>query len=176
MHLCQLEEGDIERLAATVRGAVTCPRSNLYLHNTPPLVEPLLAAGIAVGVGTDSAASNADLDLLGEVRALHAREPGIPARTLVEIATTRGATAIGVNDRFGSLAAGLQADLTVFAVGPTHEPELALVERGGADCVRAVASGGIWRVLEGELVAHDASAASRATRARQASLEAIGLA
>ena len=66
VHLCHLEDGDIARLAATVRGAVTCPRSNLYLHNAPPLVEPLLAAGIAVGVGTDSAASNADLDLLGE--------------------------------------------------------------------------------------------------------------
>jgi aminodeoxyfutalosine deaminase len=174
VHLCELEEGDIARLAASVRGAVTCPRSNLYLHNAPPLVEPLLAAGIAVGVGTDSAASNADLDLLGEVRALHEAEPGIPARTLVEIVTARGAAAIGVGDRFGALSAGLQADLAVFAVGPTSEPEFALVEHGGAGCVRAVASGGIWRVLEGELVAHDPVAASRAARAGQASLDAIG--
>jgi cytosine/adenosine deaminase-related metal-dependent hydrolase len=173
VHLCQLEDGDLARLADTVRGAVTCPRSNLYLHNTPPDVGRLLDARIAVGVGTDSAASNSDLDLLGEVRALHRSEPAIPYATLVAMATTSGARAIGVSDRLGELTAGYQADLAVFALGETADPERALVERGGTATLRAVASGGAWRVREGELVAHDARAAERAGDAERASRDAL---
>ena len=173
IHLCQLEEGDLARLAASVRGVVTCPRSNRFLHNTPPLVAPLLSEGVTVGVGTDSAASNTDLDLLGELRVLHRAEPAIAPRTLLEIATVRGARAIGVGDRFGVLAPGFQADLAVFSLGATEEPERALLERGGAKCVRAVASGGVWRVMAGELIAHDAFAAARAEQARETSLAAL---
>jgi 5-methylthioadenosine/S-adenosylhomocysteine deaminase len=173
VHLCQLEDGDVARLRGTVRGVVTCPRSNRFLHNSPPPVGPLLAAGIAMGIGTDSAASNADLDLLGELRALHAAEPSIPPRTLVEIATVRGARAIGVDDRFGVLAPGFQADFAVFALDATADPEMALVERGGAECVRAVVSGGTWRLREGALMVRDEQAGARAERARQASLDAL---
>jgi cytosine/adenosine deaminase-related metal-dependent hydrolase len=173
VHLCLLEDGDVAQLASAVRGAVVCPRSNLFLHNPPPLIEPLLVAGIAVGVGTDSAASNADLDLFGELRAVRRAEPTLSARTLIEIATTRGARAIGVADRFGALEPGLQADMAVFAVDAGQEPEVALVERGGAACVSAVASGGVWRVREGSLVTRDSRASARASRAREASLEVI---
>ncbi len=173
VHLCELEPGDVELLADSVRGAVTCPRSNLYLHNPPPLVGPLLAAGIAVGVGTDSAASNVDLDLLGELRELHRAEPAIAPRALLELATVRGAEAIGVADRFGVLEPGRQADFAVFALGRTEDPERALVEHGGTDRVVAVASGGRWRVRSGALVAHDAAAASRADAARAASREVL---
>jgi len=173
VHLCHLEDGDITILAETVRGAVTCPRSNRYLHNPPPAVAPLLAAGIPVGVGTDSAASNADLDLLGEIRAIHAAEPGIATETLIEMATSRGAETIGVGDRFGRLAPGFQADLAVFAVGSAADPLGAVVERGGTASVRAVASGGVWRVLEGTLVAVDSSAGARAEKARAASVAAL---
>jgi 5-methylthioadenosine/S-adenosylhomocysteine deaminase len=154
-----------------VRGVVTCPRSNRFLHNSPPLVAPLLARNISVGAGTDSAASNVDLDLLGEIRALRRAEPTIPARTLIEIATARGAQAIGVSDRFGRLAPGYQADLAVFALGATEDPEGEVVSRGGTATVRAVASGGVWRVLDGELVARDQRAAARAERARRSSIE-----
>lgn len=173
IHLCQLEPGDVVRMAGTVRGVVTCPRSNHFLHNRPPAIEPLLDAGITVGVGTDSAASNSDLDLLGELRAVHRAEPSIPPKTLIEIATVRGAQAIGVSDRFGMLAPGLQADLAVFAVGPNEDPARAVLERGGAESMRAVASGGVWRALEGKLIEHDLDAHRRAASAKRASLEAL---
>jgi 5-methylthioadenosine/S-adenosylhomocysteine deaminase len=173
VHLCQLEEGDIARLAGSVRGAVTCPRSNRYLDNTPPHLAHLLDAGISVGVGTDSAASNVDLDLLGELRTLHEAEPSLRPRTLLELATIGGARAIGVADRYGALAPGRQADLAVFAVGATDDPEDAVVERGGVACVSAVMSGGVWRVRDGAIVDGDAAAATRAQRATSASREAL---
>jgi 5-methylthioadenosine/S-adenosylhomocysteine deaminase len=173
VHACELEDGDAALLADAVRGVVTCPRSNRFLHNSPPPVAPLLALNIAVGAGTDSSASNVDLDLLGEIRALRRAEPTIPSRTLVEIATSRGAQAIGVSDRFGRLAPGYQADLAVFALGATDDPEDAVVSRAGAASVRAVASGGVWRVVDGELVARDERAAARAARARRSSIETL---
>jgi 5-methylthioadenosine/S-adenosylhomocysteine deaminase len=173
VHLCELEPGDVELLGASVRGAVVCPRSNRFLHNPPPSIAPLLGAGITVGIGTDSAASNVDLDLLGELRSVRTAEPGISHDTLIEMATSRGAQALGVADRFGALAPGLQADMSVFAVGPTDDAARAIVERGGAHNVRAVATGGVWRVLEGALVSQDNSAAALAARARQASLEVL---
>ena len=59
IHLGEASVADIELLAqAGVRGAVTCPRSNRYLGNRVANVPALLAQGIAVGIGTDSAASN----------------------------------------------------------------------------------------------------------------------
>ena len=173
VHCCRLEPGDIELLSAASAGVVTCPRSNRYLDNPPALVAPLLAAGIRVGIGTDSSASNADLDLLAEIRALHVAEPDIDAETLLRVATSDGAAAIGVDDRFGSLAPGLQADLAIFAVGPTDAPAEALVARGGRASVRAVMSGGQWRVREGELLTRDEAAARRADDATRRSREAL---
>ena len=173
VHACELEQGDVELLSRSARGVATCPRSNRYLHNTPPRISPLLDAGLAVGVGTDSAASNHDLDLLAEVRALRDAEPALSARTLIEIATARGAAAIGVGDRFGSLAPGMQADVAVFDLGVSDDPELALVESGGASTIRAVASGGVWRVLDARLVSHDDAAARRARAAHDAAVEAL---
>jgi cytosine/adenosine deaminase-related metal-dependent hydrolase len=173
VHCCRLEPGDIETLAARGANVVTCPRSNRYLDNPPALVAPLLEAGIRVGIGTDSSASNHDLDLMAEVRALHAAEPTLAAETLLRIATAHGAVAIGVADRFGALATGMQADLAVFAVGPTDAPADAVVERGGRPTVGAVMSGGVWRVRDGELLARDPAAAVRAADARRRSVEAL---
>jgi 5-methylthioadenosine/S-adenosylhomocysteine deaminase len=175
IHCCRLEPGDVELLAARSASVITCPRSNRYLDNTPAMVAPLLVAGIRVGIGTDSSASNADLDLLSEVRALHDAEPVIDAETLLHIATAGGAAAIGVGDRFGSLAPGLQADLAIFATGPTDSPAKAVVARGGRETVRAVMSGGRWRVREGELLARDSAAAARAADAARRSREALSL-
>jgi cytosine/adenosine deaminase-related metal-dependent hydrolase len=151
VHCCHVDASDIELLAAEARGVVTCPRSNRYLGNPVPDVTALLASGIPVGIGTDSAASNWDLDLMAEIRALRDLHPSIPARILVEIATTQGARAIGVAEDFGTLEPGKQADLAVFALGPTDAPEQATVDRAGASTLRALVVGGTWRVLDSEL-------------------------
>jgi len=149
VHCCHLQPDDYELLAQQARGVVTCPRSNRYLDNPPALVAPLLAAGIAVGIGTDSSASNQDLDLMAEVRALAAAEPDLSAETLLRIATAGGARAIGVEDRFGALAAGMQADLAVFSASGEVDPVATVIVEASRATTRAVMSGGVWRVREG---------------------------
>jgi cytosine/adenosine deaminase-related metal-dependent hydrolase len=173
VHLCYATDADVALLGSKARGAVTCPRSNRYLSNPVPSAEKLLASGLPLGAGTDSSASNLDLDLMEEVRAIRAAEPAIPASALLEIATISGAKAIGVEERFGSLAAGRRADLALFAIDGGGDPVAAFVERAGARTLRAVMSDGAWRVTDGQLLRQDAAAAARANAARGASLEAL---
>ena len=170
VHVCHLAEGDLALLARQARGAVTCPRSNRYLGNPPPPVGSLLTAGVAVGVGTDSSASNSDLDLMAEVRQLRSAEPGLPPWRLFELATLCGARAIGVAERFGSLEPGKSADLALFGVGATRDPVVATIDHGGRATAEAVMSGGVWRVLRGALLESDPAAAARAAAARERSL------
>lgn len=177
VHLGQTLPTDIPRLAATARGVVTCPRSNRFLSNRTPRIERMRLAGIPVGVGTDSAASNNDLDLLEEVRLLQSIDPNLTARDLLESVTASGAIAIGVEDRFGILERGMEADVAVFRTGATDSPEETLVRVGGRDTLEAVLTHGEWRVREGRLLADLAAlepAIARATlRAREAVAQAL---
>lgn len=173
VHLCHILDSDIPLLAERVRGAVTCPRSNRFLSNPVPRIGPLLEAGIAVGVGTDSSASNSDLDLLEEVRALGLGEPSLDAATLLRLATLGGATAIGVSEHLGSLDADKFADVAVLAIEATTAPESLVIQHGGRSAVSAVMSGGTWRVRDGELLATDDLAAARALDARTRSAAAL---
>lgn len=173
VHLCHTNADDLEALARHVRGAVTCPRSNRYLDNPPPSVERLLAAGVKMGVGTDSSASNTDLDLMEEVRAVAKMEPTLRSTALLHMATQGGADAIGVGDRFGSLSVGNLADLAVFDVDGGNDPEGRLVQGAGATTVRAVMSSGGWRVWDGQLVSSDSTAWVRAQDARDRAVAAL---
>lgn len=168
VHAGHAGPSDVVRLAAAARGVVACPRSNEFLHNPIAPVSRMLRAGIPVGLGTDSAASNHDLDLMAEVRALRRSDPSIPATKLLEMVTTMGAIALGLEDRFGMLDRGMRADLAVFRLGETSDPVGAMVDRGGADTIEAVLSEGVWRVLRGEPTddPHDIEFAARATRIR----------
>lgn len=173
VHVCHATADDFELLARFARGVVTCPRSNRYLGNPVPRLRPLLDAGTAVGAGTDSTASNHDLDLMNEVRALTAEQPDLTPEELVRIATLGGAAAIGAAERSGSLESGHPADLAVFAVGATGDPFAALVDRAGAETVRAVMSAGVWRVRDGAFLSADGTAGRRAADARRRSLAAL---
>lgn len=150
VHAGHAGPSDVVRLAATARGVVACPRSNEFLHNPVAPVSRMLRAGIPVGLGTDSAASNHDLDLMAEARALRSMDASIPASRLLEMVTTMGAIALGLEDRFGLLERGMRADLAVFRLGETSDPVGATIDRAGADTVEAVLSDGVWRILEGE--------------------------
>jgi len=173
VHVCHLEPGDVALLAEQARGVVTCPRSNAYLGNPVPDIGALLDAGIAVGIGTDSSASNHDLDLMAEVRALQSLQPHLGPDALLGMATLDGARAIGVADAFGSLEAGKSADLSVFRIREAEVPVPAFVDAAGADTVEAVLAGGVWRVMDGELLSRDAEAAARASSARVRALATL---
>jgi cytosine/adenosine deaminase-related metal-dependent hydrolase len=172
VHVCQTWPSDIGRLSATARGVVTCPRSNEWLHNGIAPVDRLLQAGVPVGIGTDSLASTPDLDLFEEARALQARFPSLTARTIVEMLTVQGALALGMEERFGVLEPGMQADITVFKIAGADEPETALVMHAGRERVEAVMAGGEWVLQDGRLLvdvsAEQAVAASARERAEEA--------
>lgn len=173
VHLCHASDDDVRVLARHVRGAVTCPRSNRYLHNPPPSPGRLLAAGVVVGVGTDSSASNHDLDLMEEVRVVASMEPAMTSAALLHMATQGGADAIGVGDRFGSLEAGKLADLAVFSADGGDDPAAQLIRGAGVSTARAVMSSGRWRVWDGRLVASDTAAWKRAQDARSRAADAL---
>ncbi len=68
VHMTQIDEADLELLVASNSSVIHCPESNLKLASGFCPVEKLWQAGVNVAVGTDGAASNNDLDLLGETR------------------------------------------------------------------------------------------------------------
>ncbi|SEO29733.1 amidohydrolase [Propionispora vibrioides] len=103
------------------------PGSNMKLASGIAPVPQMLAAGLCVGLGTDGAASNNNLDMLEEIRLtalLHkvsTRDPlVIPAQTAVKMATAFGAQALGLSDKVGRLAPGLKADIVLLDMNSPH--------------------------------------------------------
>jgi cytosine/adenosine deaminase-related metal-dependent hydrolase len=92
---------------------VYCPRTHAYFGHPPHPVAELLSRGVRVALGTDSRASNPDLDPLAEARFLHRLRPELPGDMLLRLMTINGAEALGWADETGSLAAGKSADLIV---------------------------------------------------------------
>jgi cytosine/adenosine deaminase-related metal-dependent hydrolase len=92
---------------------VYCPRTHAAFGHPPHPFRDFLARGVRVALGTDSLASNPDLDLLAEARFVHRKHPDVPGSTLLRMATLSGAEALGWADETGSLTAGKSADLVV---------------------------------------------------------------
>jgi cytosine/adenosine deaminase-related metal-dependent hydrolase len=97
---------------------VYCPRTHAAFGHPPHPFRAFLDRGVRVALGTDSLASNPDLDLLAEARFLHRRHPDLPGDLLLRLATLSGAEALGVGEETGSLEAGKSADLIVVALPP----------------------------------------------------------
>lgn len=149
VHGAKVLPTDIPALVRRARGVVLCPRSNEYLQNGKPPAWRYERAAVPLALGTDSLASNHDLDMFEEARALHAMEPRLDAHRLIEMITLGGARVLDMDDEFGTLAPGMQADLAIYRVPSADDPYRALFEVGGRGSVEAVLSAGIWRVLSG---------------------------
>lgn len=127
IHCVRVDDRDIAAIAASRSAVAHCPASNAKLgHGVAPLAE-MLAAGVIVGLGSDSMASSNRMDMLEEARlALLAQRARLrssetpAAADVLELATIGGATAIGVDHLVGTLEAGKQADLAAFALEPTY--------------------------------------------------------
>jgi 5-methylthioadenosine/S-adenosylhomocysteine deaminase len=156
-HAVAVDEEEIGLLARAGTGIVHCPESNMKLASGVAPVARMLAAGIRVGLGTDGAASNNDLDLFGEMRTaamlhkLEAIDPtAAPARQILRMATMGSAAALHREGEIGSLEEGKRADLIVVeASGPSalplYDPYSYLVYAARSDAVRTV-------VVEGRVV------------------------
>ena len=125
VHMTQLTDEEISMFAESGAHIVHCPESNLKLASGFCPIARCLAAGINVALGTDGAASNNDLDMLGEMRtaallgkAVAGDASAIPAMTALRMATINGAKALGLDTVCGSLSLGKAAD--VIAIDLTY--------------------------------------------------------
>ena len=147
-HGVWVNDADIQVLRLRGVSVSHNPESNMKLASGLAPVPAYLRAGVTVGLGTDGAASNNDLDMFEAMRVaalLHKHETMDPttlsARTVLEMATIRGARALGLEARIGSLEPKKRADLiTVAASGarqtPMYDPTSHLVYVIHGDDVR----------------------------------------
>jgi 5-methylthioadenosine/S-adenosylhomocysteine deaminase len=162
IHAVFVNEADIALLAELDVPVAHCPRSNALLGcGVAPLTE-LLAAGVRVGLGTDSPSSAIDFDMWAEMRtaimlqrARAGRADALAARTALELATTRAAAALGLSGNVGSLAPGKAADLLVLdltgsAFLPWDDPVTAAVYGGSPERVALTMVAGEIRYRRGE--------------------------
>jgi cytosine/adenosine deaminase-related metal-dependent hydrolase len=124
---------------------VYCPRTHAAFGHPPHPFPHFLARGIRVALGTDSLASNPDLDLLAEARFLHARHPDVPGQEVLRMATLAGAEALGWADETGSIEAGKSADLVVVPVGASAGEPYRLLLEDAAPAARVLGRGA-WLV------------------------------
>jgi 5-methylthioadenosine/S-adenosylhomocysteine deaminase len=118
VHMTQLNDSEIDRLSETGAHVVHCPGSNLKLASGMCPVAALQDKAINVCLGTDSAASNNDLDMFGEMRTAALLAKGVSgnaaacnAQQTIQMATINGAKALGLGNDIGSIEIGKFADL-----------------------------------------------------------------
>ncbi len=169
-HMIQLDQEDISLVASKGVGAVHNPTSNMKLGAGVAPVADMIAAGVKVGLGTDGAASNNDLDMWEEIRLaalvhkLKAADPtAIPAPTALDMATRMGAEAIGLGDQVGRLSVGMQADLiqvdfTRLRHGPLYDVMSHLVYVLDSQDVRTTVVAGQVLMREREVLTLDEDA------------------
>ncbi|GGJ79217.1 TRZ/ATZ family hydrolase [Pseudomonas matsuisoli] len=167
VHMTQIDESDLSLLVESNSSVIHCPESNLKLASGFCPVERLLQAGVNVAIGTDGAASNNDLDLLGETRTAALLAKGVAgsataldAHAALRMATLNGARALGIDDCTGTLEPGKYADMVVFdldglAQQPIYDPVSQLIYATGRDAVRDVWVAGRPLVSDRALVRMD---------------------
>jgi cytosine/adenosine deaminase-related metal-dependent hydrolase len=123
---------------------VYCPRTHAAFGHPPHPFREFLARGVRVALGTDSLASNPDLDVLAEARFLHAKYPDLPGALVLRLATLAGAEALGWHDETGSLTPGKSADLVVLPLPGAAEGDPHDLILGSSLAVRSVLFRGQW--------------------------------
>ncbi|QEL54236.1 TRZ/ATZ family hydrolase [Chromobacterium paludis] len=149
-HMVHLNDAEIELVAKYGVSSAHNPASNMKLASGIAPIGKMLDAGIAVGIGTDGAASNNKLDMLAETRlaALLAKvgtlDPTtVPAATAIRMATLNGARALGIDGKTGSVKAGKDADLIAIDLSeletaPAFDPISHVVYAAGREQVSHV--------------------------------------
>ena len=162
VHMTELNEFEIERVAEAGVHVAHCAESNLKLASGICPVASLLDAGVNVCLGTDGAASNNDLDMFGEMRSAALLAKGSSgdasacnARQTLEMATINGARALGMADRIGSIEAGKCADLIAVDFGelntqPLYDPVSQLIYAAASRQVADVWIDGIEQLRDFE--------------------------
>ena len=180
IHCVRVDDADIAIMARHRCAVAHCPASNAkFGHGIAPLL-PIMAAGIRVGMGSDSVASNNRMDILDEARLavlIHRgasrKHDAFGAHQALELATIGGARALGLESRVGSLEVGKDADLAAFRIDiprttPIGDPYSAAIFALPGRSAELVTVQGRMLVDRGRVLAADDSLAARVRKAGDA--------
>lgn len=177
IHCVHIDARDADRIAAAGATVAHCPTANARLAHGAAPIELLLERDVAMGLGSDSVASNNRIDVLEEARLAQlllrarSRDPSaLPAGRALELATLGGARALGLGEVVGSLEPGRDADLCAVALDgphvlPVHDPAAAVV-------LAARASDVILTMVRGRILHGAGTDVRRAAASLRAELEA----
>lgn len=164
VHMTDLTEYELDKIAFCGSHIVHCPESNLKLGSGFCPLNRIVERGINIALGTDSAASNNDLDMIGEMRTATLLAKGIaksaaavPAGTILQSATIGGALALGLANEIGTINIGKAADLTAIdlnriATQPCYDPISQIVFASSRDQVTDVWIAGNQLLKGGNLI------------------------
>lgn len=182
VHMTQIDETDIDILRQTGASVVHCPESNLKLASGFCPVGTLLNEGVNVGIGTDGAASNNDLNIQGEMKtaamlakAVANDAASLPAMAALKMATIGSARALGIDELTGSIELNKYADLQAVRMSeltqsPMYNPASQLVYTDSSRYTEYVWVAGKARLSKGELTSIDASQILENTRLWQSKI------
>jgi 5-methylthioadenosine/S-adenosylhomocysteine deaminase len=187
-HCVQCDKSDLRRLAESGATVSHNPCSNLYLGSGVAPVPAMLRAGIPVALATDGPASSNNLSMLHALKFAALVPKGIgedaqamTATQVLQMATTVGASALGMGARIGTLEPGKAADIVVvdprsLSMSPIHDPVASLVYSHRGDEVREVWVAGRLVVSDGAPALVDAAETrARSVRAARALASRAGL-
>jgi 5-methylthioadenosine/S-adenosylhomocysteine deaminase len=169
-HAVHLTAADMRILEQRKVGISHNPESNMKLASGIAPVPALRKAGVPVGLGTDGAASNNDLDMFEAMREaallqkLATKDPRtLPAAEVIAMATIEGARAIGLDQQIGSLEPGKRADLIIVGMHaarqtPMYDPLSHLVYTTRGDDVRTTVVNGTVLMREKQVLTLDEAA------------------
>jgi 5-methylthioadenosine/S-adenosylhomocysteine deaminase len=176
-HVVWPTEDEIPILAEKKVGVIHNPTSNMKIASGISPVTAMLQAGVRVGLGTDGAASNNDLDMWEEMRLaaflqkVDRMDPTVlSASTVLGMATSGGALAIGLGDKVGALAVGMRADLIQVSFDdvhfvPTYDVISHLVYVADEQDVAATVVDGKVLMRDGEILTVDTEKVRREAKA-----------
>lgn len=139
IHCTQVDDDDIEVLAKNDVAVAYCPRCNSKLAMGIAPLNKFMAAGLRIGIGTDSPAASNAMDMSEEMRigllvqrAVFGKDRFFSAERFIRLATLHSASVLGIDDKVGSLEPGKQADMIAIDLSksasvPTDQPESAIV-------------------------------------------------
>lgn len=178
-HTVHVDADDLALIGSHDAGIAHCPQSNMKLASGTAPIPAMLKSGLRVGLGTDGAASNNDLNLWEEIdtaaklHKLVSRDPKVvSAVEALEMATIGGARALHLEDRIGSLEAGKLADLIIVGMNAPHQTPVYnltshLVYATKAGDVSDVMVNGRWLMRNRRLVTIDERSVLRNARRYQ---------
>src|SRR5688572_3198095 len=175
-HAVWVSDTEVAVLKARGVGVSHNPESNMKLASGTAPVPAYLKAGVAIGLGTDGAASNNDLDMFEAMRTasllhkLHSNDPRVvSAREALAMATIGGARALGMERSIGSLEPGKHADVIVVNMRgarqtPMYDPVSHLVYVSRGDDVQTTIVHGRILMRDRRLLTLDEAAVLREAR------------